>query len=433
MGRRTHTAAAGDARGTFAPPGRRLAHLAGRSLKALPEAIEPSDATELDASHNQLRSLSLRALTGVAATLTTLLLDHNELTAPALGFPVLPNLSTLSLAHNNIADLDRVCRQLQGRFPQLSQLSLLQNPVAPSPFDNTRLSRRLSMRLGVESPTVAYRTRILAAVPSLGFLDCARVTDGERAAAQARAMPTAEEATRAHEARVAQVQATLQKAKSKGPADIRILPALDDEFMDERIRDLPDATVAMQVEQKLRRGCAVVFATRLGGAGAGDGLEFEYGSIAPLLEKMAGVTLGSGSFQEDEYLAWRRTTDHAGFANERERFLAARKRQYDAHMDDLRRSNEACVAVLRMQAAAEDMMTPPKFGALAIILQGGKSASLEDRALATPDVMDALLQWLRKHKILDSYSLIRQATVADLDDLDYATVRRKMFHEAIVE
>lgn len=63
--------------------------------------------------------------------LTSLVADNNELD-DGFALPQLPQLRTLSLNNNKLADLEKLLDNLKQAAPQLQYLSLLKNPACPN-------------------------------------------------------------------------------------------------------------------------------------------------------------------------------------------------------------------------------------------------------------------------------------------------------------
>lgn len=66
--------------------------------------------------------------------LTSLVLDSNEVTSHSV-FPSIPNLQILWLNKNNISNLSMFMENVGVLFPRLRQLSMMNNPAAPSYFN----------------------------------------------------------------------------------------------------------------------------------------------------------------------------------------------------------------------------------------------------------------------------------------------------------
>ena len=75
----------------------------------------------------------LRSLYGLSG-LTSLVLDCNEVTSHSV-FPSIPNLQVLWLNKNKISNLSLFLESAILLFPRLRQLSMMNNPAAPSYFN----------------------------------------------------------------------------------------------------------------------------------------------------------------------------------------------------------------------------------------------------------------------------------------------------------
>jgi hypothetical protein len=125
---------------------------------------------QLDLTGNGLTNLDfLRNFT----ELREVCLDHNQI-SHWVSFPHLPKLSSLSINHNNILQIDMFVNQLieAGLANKLKYLSVLANPANPS-FD--RLEHRY----------YNFRIYIISKLPKLKLLDSRDVTDAERRHSQA--------------------------------------------------------------------------------------------------------------------------------------------------------------------------------------------------------------------------------------------------------
>lgn len=75
----------------------------------------------------------LRSLYGMSG-LTSLVLDCNEVTSHSV-FPSIPTLQVLWLNKNKISNLSLFLESIALLFPRLAQLSMMNNPAAPSYFN----------------------------------------------------------------------------------------------------------------------------------------------------------------------------------------------------------------------------------------------------------------------------------------------------------
>jgi Leucine-rich repeat (LRR) protein len=106
--------------------------------------------------------------------LVSLVLDNNEV-EDLNDMPVLPNLETLWVNNNRIADLESLLSVLEKNFPKLRYLSILKNPACPNEFtfhDTDDYQR--------------YRFYVLWRLKNLKFLDSKEVTPVERKEADKR-------------------------------------------------------------------------------------------------------------------------------------------------------------------------------------------------------------------------------------------------------
>eukprot|EP00039_Didymoeca_costata_P005593 m.82784 g.82784 ORF g.82784 m.82784 type:complete len:781 (+) comp12887_c0_seq1:173-2515(+) len=118
-----------------------------------------SQLTYLDLSFGNLSSLSpIRAF----QSLETLVADQNELTSIAT-CPTLPRLKTLTLNNNRIEDMPSFLDDAKKKFPQIAFLSLLGNPCCVEGPHKAQAPSESELRI--------YRLQIVAALPTLKFLD----------------------------------------------------------------------------------------------------------------------------------------------------------------------------------------------------------------------------------------------------------------------
>ena len=75
----------------------------------------------------------LRSLYGLSG-LKSLVLDCNEVTSHTV-FPTMLNLQILWLNKNNITNLSVFTETISSHFPNLRQMSMMNNPAAPSYFN----------------------------------------------------------------------------------------------------------------------------------------------------------------------------------------------------------------------------------------------------------------------------------------------------------
>jgi len=137
------------------------------SIDELPQELRSAAGVrEANFSFNAI-SGGLEALDGVAKSLETLVLDNNELTS-LNGLPPLPQLRTLWVNNNAIADLEATLNVLSRQCPQLEYLSLLRNPCCPN-----ELTGKL------ETEYRRYRLYTKYRLPTLRLLDAGSFTDQE--------------------------------------------------------------------------------------------------------------------------------------------------------------------------------------------------------------------------------------------------------------
>ena len=142
--------------------------------RSVPEFITDGAATlrQLDLSHNSLQNLfELQRF----RRLEHLVLDNNELNDETK-FPRLPNLQTLQVNHNKIANLAPLIRRLSLAFPKLTCLSLMGNPACPGGSALTGLLKEEDRR-----DHELYRCYIASRIKSLVFLDWQPLAPVERA------------------------------------------------------------------------------------------------------------------------------------------------------------------------------------------------------------------------------------------------------------
>ena len=150
----------------------------GNVLKALAcnlEAVDQLPASifanasvvkEANFSFNSLSGDTLGDLSKFAA-LETLVLDNNDIIS-LRKLPALPNLLTLWLNNNSIADVEDVVGSLAKQCPKLQYLSLLRNPCCPNEL----------MGKG-DAEYRRYRIYVRYRLPTLNKLDAAPFTADE--------------------------------------------------------------------------------------------------------------------------------------------------------------------------------------------------------------------------------------------------------------
>ena len=95
---------------------------------------------------------SLHGLSG----LTSLVLDSNEITSHSV-FPKIPKLQVLWLNKNKIANLSLFIENVAVLFPHLRQLSMMNNPAAPSYFNGGSRQDYQDYRLDAEGCGLSVR------------------------------------------------------------------------------------------------------------------------------------------------------------------------------------------------------------------------------------------------------------------------------------
>ncbi len=138
------------------------------AVDQLPASIFSNAASikEANFSFNSLTGDTLGELVKFTA-LETLVLDNNEI-ASLKKLPPLPNLTTLWLNNNNIADVEDVVGSLGKQCPRLQYVSLLRNPCCPNEL----------MGKG-DAEYRRYRIYVKYRLPTLNKLDAAPFTSDE--------------------------------------------------------------------------------------------------------------------------------------------------------------------------------------------------------------------------------------------------------------
>jgi len=143
---------------------------AGQDVECIPPWLASKYAANtqrLDLSYNRLRSL--KGLTGFNG-ITELILDNNALTDD-VEFPLMENLTTLTINKNNIRNLETFLNKIAGNVPSLTYLSLLGNQACPNQLSSVDKD---------ENDYTRYRLYVLHRLPRLKFLDSTTVTEAER-------------------------------------------------------------------------------------------------------------------------------------------------------------------------------------------------------------------------------------------------------------
>ena len=136
-------------------------------------------------SHNRFRSLaSIASFT----ELEELFLDDNDLDDSHTSFPHLPNLKTLMINKNHIADLYKLVDQLRNAFPSLEYLSLFGNEACPYRIiaaneSSTSNDPNIFRQHRVEEEYQRYRHFLIFRLPTLRFVDAKEINAHERATA----------------------------------------------------------------------------------------------------------------------------------------------------------------------------------------------------------------------------------------------------------
>merc|ERR1711998_100331 len=86
-----------------------------------------------------------------------LILDHNSFSL-LKGFPKMPQLENLSIAYNQLRDLNQVLVTISENFPSIKHLNLIKNPINP-------------MFSGGQDAYEKFRATVKIWVPSLQTLD----------------------------------------------------------------------------------------------------------------------------------------------------------------------------------------------------------------------------------------------------------------------
>ncbi|EGD79383.1 hypothetical protein PTSG_09793 [Salpingoeca rosetta] len=149
------------------PPSTHLS-LAFQDVAGVPRDVDGSPYKSLDLSHNRVSKLhSLKTFTN----LESLVLDNNKI-GTHVQFPFLPHLTRLWLNNNEVDNLVIFIDKVAVQFPKLKELSMLNNPAAPSFFNG-----------GTKDEYHAYRLYVISRIPTLEVLDQSKVTVEERKAA----------------------------------------------------------------------------------------------------------------------------------------------------------------------------------------------------------------------------------------------------------
>lgn len=145
--------------------------IVGKNLTTIPKDLAQKvgdNVEELNFSFNDISKIE--NLNGFK-NLKKLVLDNNCITNPGESFPKLPKLETLWINKNNILDLEPLLTHLEKNNPNLSYLSLMQNPCCPNPL------------MGNPNTVIDYsrfRLYVLYRLKNLKILDSDQVTSIER-------------------------------------------------------------------------------------------------------------------------------------------------------------------------------------------------------------------------------------------------------------
>eukprot|EP00047_Mylnosiga_fluctuans_P003278 m.228349 g.228349 ORF g.228349 m.228349 type:complete len:175 (+) comp11731_c0_seq1:69-593(+) len=146
--------------------------LAYRGISEFPPALVryAESIRDLDISHNEFTDLkSLAPIT----QLVSLVVDNNHINSH-VKFPYLPNLRILYINHNDISNLSVFIERCAASFPDLVQLSMMNNEAAPSYFNGGNVQQYID-----------YRLFVISHFPKLATLDDTTVSTEERANARA--------------------------------------------------------------------------------------------------------------------------------------------------------------------------------------------------------------------------------------------------------
>eukprot|EP00004_Rigifila_ramosa_P000689 TRINITY_DN10716_c0_g1_i1.p1 TRINITY_DN10716_c0_g1~~TRINITY_DN10716_c0_g1_i1.p1 ORF type:complete len:257 (+),score=84.40 TRINITY_DN10716_c0_g1_i1:94-771(+) len=195
---------------------------------------------------------------------------------------------------------------------------------------------------------------------------------------------------------------------------------------------------------KMSRGSLISFSLQYGPEKKVD--EYKYEIDPPVAAQSGSLRLGVGESMSDEYISWKSSLRDSGgdveknFQTQLPSFMKARQQQYLGLLKVVASKfpTSARVILLRMQDLPEEVFQPARFGTLIIIWNPKNDEqflTMSERAVGVPVVLGALLEWLKKNFVLDSYSYVRDArTISQGGDqhLDFDLVSRKMFKRAII-
>lgn len=146
--------------------------LAYQNLTEIPDKLlrrYGSDATILDLTYNNIQDFKFLV---DMPKLETLILDHNQLSSHAK-FPFCPQMKTLWINHNDVVNLGFFVSMLEQNLPNLIALSMMNNPAAPSYFND-----------GTFEQYTDYRHFVISRLRYLEILDDKVITPEEKKQAE---------------------------------------------------------------------------------------------------------------------------------------------------------------------------------------------------------------------------------------------------------
>ncbi len=126
---------------------------------------------ELDFTENNLNGASDLRFLMLVPKLKTLILDKNQIQSNFI-IPSMENLTTLCVNHNKIDNLSIFIKNLCSSCPNLTYLSMLNNPAAPSYFNGGSVAEHKN-----------YRFYVVSRLRNLKMLDDKEISDEERSQA----------------------------------------------------------------------------------------------------------------------------------------------------------------------------------------------------------------------------------------------------------
>lgn len=124
---------------------------------------------ELDLTYNRISDLRFLCHFPI---ISTLILDHNSIRSH-VKMPVMKELHTLWLNHNEITNLGVFINSIAKSCPKLKYLSMMNNDAAPSYFNG-----------GTYQQYIDYRQYVISQIPSLEILDDKCINNEERKEAE---------------------------------------------------------------------------------------------------------------------------------------------------------------------------------------------------------------------------------------------------------